>query len=463
VSILNSHITRSDNNDLELIIAGQNTFLIISGCKIDSKNFNGILIQNQSTCSISNSEIQNCKLGITVQDNSKGHFNHCKIFHGISKSTSILIQNSSSAKIFNCSFSKTTYPSVLAQNKSKLHLSNSKFHEIEGNYIYIKDQSQAKIHQCSIDNVQTKYTPFSFENSQVEIYDCNFSKIFDCSPIYSKNSDLIVGRCNFNEGNDAAIYLYDHSKGNIFSCQIKNIIHSGIVVNRNSQANINDILIEKCFQGIYSSFKSTVKASNCQFLQISQASTLCIDGAILEMNGCKYRNSKFPFFNSYTGGWIKIISSSVQQPDNSIPLFNISMKGKLSLSQVIIEYQGKINFEEDFINSIFNDIRDTLIDRNMCHFSKNQPISNIFRNLTCIKCKNQANGPYFFPCFHKPFCSNCYQCSNIQQCNICQLQIEKTLNSNVLESIETCSICYENPALKVIIPCGHRFCQQCIN
>jgi hypothetical protein len=96
-----------------------------------------------------------------------------------------------------------------------------------------------------------------------------------------------------------------------------------------------------------------VKASNCSFLQIQESSTLCVDNSILEVNGCKFRNFEFPFFNSFTDGWINIISSSVQQIKSSIPLFNISMNGKLSLSNVTVEYQGKINFEDFYRFSIY--------------------------------------------------------------------------------------------------------------
>jgi hypothetical protein len=77
VSILNSRFSRIETDNLELIIADQNTFLVISDCEIGSKDLNGVLIKNQSICSISNSEIIHPKNGIFIQDNSKGHFNNC--------------------------------------------------------------------------------------------------------------------------------------------------------------------------------------------------------------------------------------------------------------------------------------------------------------------------------------------------------------------------------------------------
>jgi parallel beta-helix repeat protein len=255
VSILNSHVIRIANDDLDLIIAGQITFLIMSDCEIDSKDLNGVLIKNQSSCSISNSEIIHSKDGIFIQDNSKGHFNNCKITHSVAKSNSILAQSSSSAKVFNCSFSRTEFPSVVSKGNSNLHLYNSKFHEIQSHYIYIKEKSQAKIQHCSADNIQTNGNIFYFEQCKAEVYDCNFSKIFGQSPIYSTNSELIVGRCSFNEGNSSTIFLDDHSKGDIFSCQFKNIKNTSILVKKHSQANISDVLIEKCCRGKNTSFK----------------------------------------------------------------------------------------------------------------------------------------------------------------------------------------------------------------
>jgi hypothetical protein len=113
---------------------------------------------------------------------------------------------------------------------SNLHLYNCSFHEIGARYICIREQSQAKVQHCSADNIQTNSVIFYFEQCKAEVYDCDFSKIFGQSPLYSKNSELIVGRCNFTGGDNPAVFLDNHSKGDIFSCQFKNINNTSILV-----------------------------------------------------------------------------------------------------------------------------------------------------------------------------------------------------------------------------------------
>lgn len=140
------------------------------------------------------------------------------------------------------------------------------------------------------------------------------------------------------------------------------------------------------------------------------------------------------------------------------------MNGKFSLLSSKIDYKGKINFENDFKDSMFIDIQSNLINQDHeIEFSKSKTVDNTLTCSACLNCNQPANGPYFFPCFHKPLCLDCFQTLNMKFCNICFLSIEQTLNSNLIESTEVCPVCHENSASKIVLPCCHRFCQQCLD
>lgn len=142
VTILNSLMTRNESKKDFVLFADENSNVVASNLKIDSKSMNGIQIQNHSIGTFSNCEISNSLKGIIVQGQSKLVLLDTEIKNNqnIDGSECLNILDDSEIQIVGCKF-QNSKSSAIVVTKSVVNISSSTFNEIGKNYFYIQNNS----------------------------------------------------------------------------------------------------------------------------------------------------------------------------------------------------------------------------------------------------------------------------------------------------------------------------------
>jgi hypothetical protein len=158
---------------------------------------------------------------------------------------------------------------------------------------------------------------------------------------------------------------------------------------------------------------------------------------------------------------VKICKSKLIQPLEK-PLFQIRMNGNLVIygtSMLSSSRQFGNTSEANYIK-VSNSTNNS---KTIHKFFFNKKIQNYHTNVKCVKCHKISDGPYINSCFHRPFCQNCFNEIQLDQCcPLCTLESNGTIKAEDIETDEICSICQCEVADSMLLSCKHRFCSNCI-
>jgi hypothetical protein len=136
-------ITPDQNQRDFVIYADNSTTLVAFNFKIDSKKINSIIIDHQSTCTFTNSEITNFKTAANVQNESKLFFLNCSIQNTqvIQNSQFLEIINKSRVQAVDCNFQKCCNDAINVSTSSFLNISHCSFSQFDRRLMNFQDKS----------------------------------------------------------------------------------------------------------------------------------------------------------------------------------------------------------------------------------------------------------------------------------------------------------------------------------
>lgn len=511
VSLSNSVIIRNDSEQDTVLIADDSTNLEAINVSIDAKKVIAAYSNNRSTSKFQKCSFKNCLFGCFADENSSIQFHQSTINCDEDQCNGgfCSLLDHSSFEAVNCDFHRCSNDPISLENYSKLLLNQCQFFEINESFVYSKSFSESQIENCSFFSENTERVLLFFTSSSAKIFDCTFktpninsikgtndsniicerckfedafspsfvvtnhskgtlsqcqfSNIHANSILSESSSEIDVDQCKFQNGDYPSIVFYDKVNGVIKNCLFSNIKNAGIAVREESTSHISDCSFESCTVGISASSQSKAQINHCFIKETIHYSILSFDLSVLEIENCEFTNSGIAFFHSFTGGLINVKNSKIYHNSSSSSfLSKIIVNGSLILSNIEILSNIQLSHLFEDVNKV-NQQNVKLNDKLLQDLDIDNHLQNVLLNKKCLDCKLPADGPYFDCCLHKPLCSKCFNSKKIEECPLCNRKISKLYNQEKIETEDICPVCYENSACSIIIPCGHRFCSQCID
>ncbi|OHS93526.1 hypothetical protein TRFO_11733 [Tritrichomonas foetus] len=442
---------------------------------------NGIILENLI---LSNITIP----AIFVETNSSVFIKDCRIFN-VSDSM-IYISNVSQAVIENCELYQTenngivaTLDSIIEVNNTEIHhtaspailvinsslfCTNSNFHDIQQNGIYVNHCNEAKFMNNKFQNIKSSCISVSLK-SNAFVYENTFEDIGGNAVFMVAESKATILKNIVKRSSYPAFAILQKCSAQISYNEISDMQKAGICIRGASRAvldankieNVNDcgISISDSFTCVL--FHNFIK--NCAVAGFEAYNQACA-----KMYGNEFEECGEYGIMVYTSANVSATKNKFKGISNAFVHLSTNGSGTFSSNDIInCEKQVDGNTTGVFLfkdNISFESITN---DENNVDFSV-KIVPKFVDPMVgkCMKCLEGQKQGYCAPCGHKVLCDKCGKAAADahENCPLCRFEIKSYTDEFPISDSSQCSICLEAPADSIVLPCGHTgFCAECLN
>jgi len=370
--------------------------------------------------------------------------------------------------IKRCAFKSISFPSLFV-NESTCRIEESEIRDIQQNGITISKSYSFCIINCYFANIEASAVSVSSQ-SRGFIVSNTFHCIEGNSIYVNENSDLVIAHNFLQDSVFPGIAILQQCSAQIFHNDVGNVQKSGICSRGSINVSIdNNYLhnIAECGFSISDSCNTRIRNNRMTNIDLAAVESYNSSNAEFYYNDCDLRG-KYGVM-CYSGGSIKAKYNN---------FYNIE------LSLVSIRFKGKAKIAKNYVKNCpiqfcGNTIQNFLLYDNGDFVSEtNSPelVQKYNSNLItcseevheglCIKCQIKPRECFLKGCGHKIYCMECgtKAFKNNELCDLCRFPIEGITPGFQSSADEKCMICLENTANSIIFPCGHMgFCSNCLS
>ncbi|EAY14113.1 hypothetical protein TVAG_351610 [Trichomonas vaginalis G3] len=411
-------------------INSQNVFITcyskaeVTDCEFTETNDTALCCIFESAIQLTNTTIKDSKgFGLNL-NNACFSINNLKLINTTQNGINIY-QCEQPAVIQNSYFQNTGSSSISIINQFvPIKIINNVFEDIHGNAIIMTEESVGYI----ANNITKKIE-------------------FPAVAVLQKSSAMITEN-DISGCSRAAICARYAQTVEIFKNKIDGAEDTGISVSDSTDVRIHDNIIMNCLiAGVESYNESQVTVKDNEFDHPGKYCFMC-----------------------YAGAFLNASNNKIKHPDESMILVSTHGSGDFvenTCTECDVQYTGETT-GVIFMNSNSNYENITNDEKRSNDKIKFIPPYQDPCQGMCLKCRKKPRTRFLVPCGHKIFCDECGQeaVKNGESCPLCRFPIASftcSYTSTWDDDSNLCSICAENEADVVILPCGHTgLCSKCV-
>ncbi|KAK8842263.1 hypothetical protein M9Y10_026497 [Tritrichomonas musculus] len=406
---------------------------------------------------------------IAINGNSSLMISNSNLHHSLANA--FFVSDHSCIEISNCEISHTSYPSLYVRNSQCIVRSNV-FHTTSENAISLHSSYNFCIEMNTITSIDDTGIRISDESSGV--IDSNTICNIKGNGIYCNNSDVQINDNQIFNLTYPSIAITSKSRATLSKNNVHNISYSGICVR-----GAKNVVIESNF--IDDIKESGISISDTDICIVkSNRITNCLINSVEVYNKSKvhiHKNNILHIgeqaFLVHTLGYMKVENNYIEDVKNEMAKLMFKGTGdfinnKISKCPKLNEIQSSLSFyfyeNGDFGNVTNDPSRINSKNPKPIDLDSKRCIDHNHVEL-CMKCKQKDRDCYILDCGHKVYCQKCADSAlkNKEKCPLCRFPIVKVSTGFGVSSEDLCTICFENKADSIILPCGHiGVCCKCL-
>lgn len=424
-----------------------------------------VAVRDRSEATFSDCTINNANnVGILVTDKSKNIVTRCKFLN--CPKFAVYLYKNSTADIDECEFQDPAEfkgKAIFALTGCKATVNKSKFIGCKNGAIACADSSNMKITECDFNDLGNTAV-HGMKNSQICASDCKFKNI-EGNGLNYEDSGGTAFNCNFDTNKYPAIAIFGKN-GNpkISNCDITGDTSSFDIVIRDGAKPILEDTTFKKFTSkhplISCSDFAEPTITNLKFEGSNELPRIMVyNGAVIEDKSMSTRKTIFLNYNEDTQYHSMFDNENFMKqfdPSKCIVVekkmdgkFRISGNFDVNACKGFTISPSMLPLKSENANTNATKINERFVYSNCAH------TANI-----CPNCGNMCEVDIVGDLFRR-VCDICHSefLSATYFCPLCEIPNQKL--SKVFEG-DTCSICLENPATCIALPCGHKcVCDAC--